>query len=380
MEIRLYFQMMQRGWWVIILASLVAVASSLGISYAAVPQYKAVSRFIVSPGASLISGRDVLSGLETLDRRSVVATYSEIMNSRRILLESLDALVLEESDIKKAYTIQAVELPDSFVLELSVSGPNPKIASDLANVIGYQTIRFARDLSQVYAISILDLAVPPIKPFSPQPLRDAGVALFLGLTAGIVLAILSEQIRIPLEAYRGRLRLDSVTGIYNKRYFLELLEEEVRQNSQGILSIGIIELSGLRDLMETLPLSTLQTMLRNITGELQRELRGNDIIGRWNEVSFVIMLPSTAGVAATRIFERIFQRLTLENSHKVYDTYVRLDPHIGGSEYNLAVTVNELINMAQTALEKARADATRPIYVSDIKNPFWVQTQPATED
>ena len=379
MEIRLYFQMMQRGWWVIVLSALIALASSLGISYLAIPQYQAVSRFIVSPGAALSSGRDVLSSLDTLDRRSVVATYAEIMNSRRILTETVTSLGMTESDAEE-YSIQAVELPDAFVLELSVSGPNPKIASDLANTIGFETIRFANDLHQVYDINILDLAVPPEKPVSPQPLRDAGVATFLGLVAGIVLAVLSEQMRIPLEMYRKRLRVDGVTGVYNKRYFLELLEDEVRQNSQGTLSIGIIELTGFRDLLETLPIGTSQAMLKEITGAFQKELRGNDIIGRWNEYSFVTMLPTTAGSAANRIFDRVFQHLTNGNGHKLFDADVRLDPHIGGAEYNPAITAQELVNMAQTALEKARADATRPIYVSDIKSPFWIQPQPVAEE
>ena len=379
MEIRLYFQMMQRGWWVIVLAALVALASSLGFSYMAVPQYQAVSRFIVNPGAALISGRDVLSSLDTLDRRSVVATYAEIMNSNRILSETVESLGLDAADVDE-YTIQAIELPDAFVLELSVSGPDPNIASDLANTIGYETIQFARDLNQVYDINILDLAAAPEKPVSPQPLRDAGVALFLGLVVGIVLAILSEQIRIPLEAYRRRLRVDGVTGVFNKRYFLELLEDEVRQNTQGTLSIGIIELSGFRDILETMPIGTSQNMLKEITVALQKELRGNDIIGRWNETSFITMLPTTIGSAANKTFERIFQRLTVGNGHKLFDADVRIDPHIGGAEYNPAITAHELVNMAQTALEKARADATRPIYVSDIKNPFWVQTQPVVDD
>jgi uncharacterized protein involved in exopolysaccharide biosynthesis len=125
MEIRLYFQMLLRGWWVILLVALVAVAMSLGISYTAVPQYQSAARFIVSPNASLGSGRDVVNSLDTLDRRSIVSTYAEVMNSNRIMADTVAALNLKPDDLKD-YTYQAVVLPESSVMELTVSGPNPE--------------------------------------------------------------------------------------------------------------------------------------------------------------------------------------------------------------------------------------------------------------
>ncbi|MBK9209556.1 MAG: hypothetical protein IPL71_15125 [Anaerolineales bacterium] len=42
----------------------------------------------------------------------------------------------------KDYTIDAVVLPESSVLELNVSGTDPQLVADLANAIGYQTILF----------------------------------------------------------------------------------------------------------------------------------------------------------------------------------------------------------------------------------------------
>ena len=84
MEIKLYLRMLQRGWWVILLTALIAVAISLTISYFAVPQYQAVARFIITPGASATSSTDVIDSLNTLDRRSVVATYAEVMNSQKM--------------------------------------------------------------------------------------------------------------------------------------------------------------------------------------------------------------------------------------------------------------------------------------------------------
>ena len=110
MEIKLYFRMLQRGWWLILLAALVAVSASLTYSYLATPQYQSTARFIITPGSLLTSdgdARTVVDGLDTLDRPSVVATYAEVMNSRRILAEAIGYLQLQNIDILK-YDIQAV--------------------------------------------------------------------------------------------------------------------------------------------------------------------------------------------------------------------------------------------------------------------------------
>ncbi len=378
MEIKLYFQMLQRGWWVILLAALVAVSASLGASYLAVPQYKATATFIITPGATLTVGRDVVNSLDTLDRRSIVATYAEVMNSNKIFGNAAQMLSRDVASLS-GYQVLAVVLPESSVLELTVTGPNPQIAADLANAIGATSIKYARGFNQVYDLNALDVAAPPKDPFTPQPLRDAGLALILGAAAGALLVILSEQIRIPLEAYRQRLRVDSVTGAYNNRYFRTLLETEIASNPSDILSVGIVELYGLHDLLETIPVSASHRLLRTVTERLRLELRGNDVIGRWTDTSFILMLPTTQGAAANRTFDRIFKSLSQPVSLPDYGITVNTDPRVGGSVYTNNISSSELVEQAESALEQARKDNSHPIYVWEMKNPFWIHKEAETK-
>ena len=374
MEIKLYFRMLQKNWWLILLTAMTALTVSLAISYAAVPQYRSVARFIIIPSSTLTSGADVVRSLDTLDRRSVVATYAEVMNSSRILDGSADFLGLNASEIIKDYNIQAVDLPDSSVLELTVSGPNPSLAAQLANAIGLQSITFTRSLNLIYELNFLDSAIPAELPFSPEPLRDGLVALVLGTALGGFLAVVSEQIRVPIESYRQRRRIDSVTGIYNASYFSRLLEEELAQSPDEVLSIGIVELNGLADYLGTLPPAGLQSLLIKVKEILRRELRGHDIVARWDEISFSVMLPSTDGPASSRTFDRIYQALLQPMDLSAYGVTVNLDPHIGGAVYSNRITARELLAKAQTSLEQSRRFSVKPIYVWEMKSPFWVQT------
>lgn len=373
MEPRLYFQMIRRGWWIISLTTLVALVISLIIAYLSTPQYEAIARFIVTPGTGLINRSDVLNSLDTLDRQSVISTYAEVMNSSRIYNDALSVLQIQSKDLE-AFTYEAVVVSDSSVLMLTVTGPNAQAAAGLANAIGYETINFTRQLNQVYSVEFLDLAIPAVIPVSPNIPLITSLAVTLGFIFGVVIAILSEQLRIPLEAFKQQLNLDAITGVYNTRHFSRLLEEELTQNPGDTLSIGILELNGIRDFLETIPITVIQKAFQVVTGVLRRELRGNDVIGRWNDYSFIILLPKTSAMAANRIFDRIFQALSKPiDLGKLLDVVIYLEPRIGGAEYSNQLSQQELYDKAEEALESARRDSVNPIYVWEIKNPFWVQ-------
>lgn len=374
MEIKLYFRMLQRGWWIIVLTALIALSASLTVSYFAVPQYKVTARFIITPGSFLTSEGDpeaVIAGLETLDLPSVVATYTEVMNSQRILNEALSYLGVTEF-VPLDYAINAVALPKSSVLELNVLGPDPVLTADLTNAIGYETILYTRRINRIYDFDFLDHAIAPTAPISPKPLRDAGLSLMLGLVAGAVLAILSEQLRIPLEAYRQRMRLDMDTEVYNYRYFIRLVEDKLAEKPSDVHSIGIVELSGLEELSGTLPSQGLQRVLRSITDRLRKELRGNDVIGRWSDEGFIVMLPLTTGESATTIFTRIYESLKVPVNLPQYGTKINLDPCVGGAQYSNNIASSELLEKAEQALEESRRSESKPVYIWTLKNPFWV--------
>jgi len=371
MELKIYLEMVRKGWWVILLTMLVALNATLIVDYFTPPRYVANARFIVSPNASVVNETDVVSSLEALDKRSIVVTYSEILNSRRVYQDALLALNVSEDDVDD-YAFTTVVLPEANVLELTITGTDPQLVTNLANMIGQLAIYNISRLYRAYDISVLDPAVMPTEPISPVPVRDASLALVLGLIVGVAIAIFSEQIRIPLDAYRERLRIDSVTGVYNNQYFHKLLDDELMQNPDAAATIGIIELTGLQELRDTLPPVAFQLVLERARDVLRRELRGNDEIGRWNNVSYIVLLPSTPGTAANRTFDRIYQSLKEPMELRQYSLTINVDPHIGGAVYSNNITSKELLDQANEVLGKARQSVETPIFVWEMNNPFWL--------
>jgi capsular polysaccharide biosynthesis protein len=191
MEIRLYLRLLKRGWWIITLTVLVSLVTALSVSYLATPKYRAVARFIVTPGVA--DRNQVLDSLSILDIQ-IITTYAEIMQSDRIYLETLSALQLQPIDLKP-YTYKAAVISNTSVLELTVSGPDPEMAAKLANTIGNKTIAFIRQLNQLYNFDFLDVPAIPKEAYFPNPLLNGVLAVVLGLIGGIVLVILNEQLR-----------------------------------------------------------------------------------------------------------------------------------------------------------------------------------------
>ncbi|MEK7328862.1 MAG: diguanylate cyclase [Chloroflexota bacterium] len=367
MELKLYLRMLQRNWWIVALTALSAVNIALAASYSATPMYRASAKFVVSPNTALATERDIVNSLSTLDRRSIVSTYAEIISSSRIFQETGQELKIASSDLRD-YSHSAVVLADANVLQLTVEGPDAETVARLANAIGERSIIYAEQFLPVYNLDSLDVAVAPSMPFSPQPLRDAGIAITLGVTLGSVLAIVYEQLRIPFEALRRRASIDSASSAYNRRHFQSLIEEELSGNETSTVSLGLIQLDGLRDLLETLPPIVVQRLLHQVTQILRQELRGSDIIGRWDDIHFAVLLPATPGLAASRTVERIKQ--ALQQPLEVEQIDFDLNPYIGIGTCRGNQPAAMLILQAETTLEKARQGSngtTGAIFVNDLE-------------
>lgn len=351
MQIRLYLRMLQSGWWLITLAALSALVVGLTASYLSTPMYRTTARFLISPNNDLISGRDIVNSLTALDKRVIASTYAEVLNSDRIYAKTSESLQIDPA-ILRAYKLSAVVLPEASVLELSASGPNPKIAALFANNAGQQGVDYILSIYQVYSITVLDAAVAPSQSYSPNPTRDAGLALALGLMVGALLAVVRGYLQTPLDFLKRQTNTDLDSGAYSRGYALRRIGEMSREADEQ-LTIGIIRLDGLQDLATPLPKPIRQRILRGVTFTLRSELRGRDLIARWDDHSFIAVLPHTSDSAAQQVINRICTLLTPVIAVSD-DESISLSPQAGIIVHATVDTVSTLTERAEEVLEQIR--------------------------
>lgn len=361
MEIQYFFKTLQKKWWLIVATILIAVNLSLFSSYYLVePRYEAVASFIVSPNIQSISTeKDVVSSLLALDKRSIVATYAEIINSRQVFDAAIELLGSNPVNYR-TYETSAVVLPEASILMFTVQGPDPEVAAALANGIGQYGMDFINNLYQVYQISFIDQAVAPNQPYQPRVAQDALLAGVIGFALGIGLIVLQNQLSSTLESISQRKRIDTESLALTRESFERELREEITQEREGGLTVGFVYLNGIQDFYDSLPQAYVNQIMRRVTRILQYHLRGTDIIGRWSKVQFSFLLPSTDGSSArrtmARIQEVIAQPFSLDSGE---ENNISLDPRIGLVSRQWGEPLNVLLDQAEQALELAKQSETK---------------------
>jgi diguanylate cyclase (GGDEF)-like protein len=352
MEIRFYLKIIQRGWWLILISAVVAVNASLVYSYyMAVPMYEAVARFIVSPNLQNTDARDMVNSLEVLDKRSIIATYAEVLNSYQIITGAMQ-LLGENPDDFAEYTVSATILPEANIIRYSVRGPDPRVAAMLANGIGQYAIDFLGRLYINFEIVFLDRAVAPDVPYQPRPFQDAGLALLFGTVIGIGLAIFRDQISSTMEQFTKRNMIDYESLAFTRAYFERRMRQEIADQPDAVITFGVVYLNGAQEFYDSLPQAYVNRIMRKVTEILKYQLRGNDIVGKWSKLQFCILLPSTEGAFALSRFERIRDILNQPISLEAEGNFdITLDVRIGFADRQGGESVSSLIAQAEKALE-----------------------------
>ena len=352
MEMRYYLRIIQRGWWLIVISALAAVNFSLIYSYyIATPMYESVARFIVSPNFQNVESKDLVNSLVALDKRSIISTYAEVLNSSQVTNSTLQLLNLNPAEFS-AYTTGVTVLPDANIIRFSVQGPNPQVAALLANSIGQYAIDYISRLYVIYNIEFLDKATPATVPFRPRPAQDAGVALLIGAVIGVGLAIFRDQLSSTLDRVGERRTVDPESLALNRASFERQARQEIATQPEGVLTLGILYLNGIQEYYDSLPQAYIHQIMRKVTETLKYQLRGHDVVGRWSQLQFGVLLPATDGNSAKQRLQRIQQVLDKEMAlESEGDLQIRLDPRVGLAERQGGESLPVLIEQAEKALE-----------------------------
>ncbi len=356
MEFNLFLRTLQRGWWIIVLSIFIATNVSLAISYITPPVYQTTARYVVSPNAGLFSSSwELLSSLDTLDRRSIVNTYREMIASPSVYERSPEIQKIKQQSLDD-FEVSVAVIPDTNILRLTVEGPDPRRIVVVAHAISTEVLSYMNELNPIYNLSVLEEPQLPTAPIRPQPLENALLASLFGGMVGLVLAFSREQLQNTLDKLRERSIIDPVSSAYTRAYFERRLLEETTQHPDGNFVMGIINLRGLEQVMNVLPEPIFNRVLGTVSKKLKNELRGRDIVGRWSDTQLAVILPGTPESAVEPAFRRIqvylSEAVPVDNAG---DMAFNPDPCIGVIMHKQFETVESIIERAQMAVEKASA-------------------------
>ncbi len=190
----MYWNAIRRGWWIVAVAIVAAVLVAAGAMGMTEPTYRASTLVAVTPSATVTDAGDILKALETLERRTVIATFARIPGTP----ESREAVSMREgidAKILRAYHADGSVLPSTNIIRIAVEGPDPRVAARYANALAEQTAAQARGMYRIYTMKVLETATPGSRPIRPDRRRNYLVAVAAGLLAGLAAAFSLEHLR-----------------------------------------------------------------------------------------------------------------------------------------------------------------------------------------
>lgn len=151
---------------------------------------------------------------------------------------------------------------------------------------------------------------------------------------------------------------DHLTGLYNRRYLMDILEREYPRTKRtgSSLSFLILDIDHFKDINDKFGHQEGDTVLAHAAAVFREQLRGYDTPVRFGGDEFVAVLPEASLSDAMVVAERVRKALAqIAFSGKLEK--VRISASLGVAVYPSAevATVEDLIRAADNALYRAKA-------------------------
>jgi len=114
------------------------------------------------------------------------------------------------------------------------------------------------------------------------------------------------------EQFRLQAITDGLTGLFNRRHFLDLCHHELRSRSrtQHPLSVALLDIDKFKAVNDTHGHAGGDEALKVVAATLTGNLRQSDVVARWGGEEFAILMPETQSDDALRLAERLRKTLS----------------------------------------------------------------------
>jgi len=134
-----------------------------------------------------------LDSMHLLFHRNLATTYAEVAKTghmaERVAAKRTTSTSSAHS-LQKLLRVRQLQAPEMMVI--SIRHHDPSEAAAIANAYAQALIEEMRRFTNLGNLQVLEVAKPPSSPITPGTTAAASVALFVGLIAGVALAMLME--------------------------------------------------------------------------------------------------------------------------------------------------------------------------------------------
>ncbi|OPX84733.1 MAG: Capsular polysaccharide type 8 biosynthesis protein cap8A [Pelotomaculum sp. PtaB.Bin104] len=194
---------------VLVLIPVIAMLTSAVISlFVLTPVYKSTTTITVLRDQMTPSSEININTLSINQR--LAKTYSELAKSRSVAEEVINNNKLNLTPEELSKKIQVDLVSDTEMLKITASDSNPSVAALIANGVAQALSGKVYKFLNIKNIQVLDTAIPPVSPVSPNAVLNIILAGIFGLIVTVAIIFMREYlddtIRSP-EEIEGALKL-----------------------------------------------------------------------------------------------------------------------------------------------------------------------------
>lgn len=203
------------------------------------------------------------------------------------------------------------------------------------------------------------IGVITVQSYQPSAYTRTNVETIRALGSYIAVALnnsrQSEELHKKAKELEVLSRTDPLTGLFNRRYIIEKMEEEhTRFRRYGKpFSLVIVDIDFFKRVNDAWGHDCGDFVLAEAARQIKRMLREQDCLARWGGEEFLILLPETDAAGA----EVLADRLRASMEERVFEyrkKHISITLTMGICEYGDGLTVDDAIMKADNALYEGK--------------------------
>jgi len=164
---------------------------------------------------------------------------------------------------------------------------------------------------------------------------------------------ISERKRFEELLYRQSIT-DPLTNIYNRRFFMQMLEQEIERTKRNKkpFSLVMFDLDHFKNINDRFGHAAGDIVLRSVADTVKGRIRKTDYFARWGGEEFIILLPETSLDDAVALAEELRKQISmmeLEGIDKITASF-------GVTEYRDTDTIDTVLIRVDNMLYEAKGE------------------------
>lgn len=177
------------------------------------------------------------------------------------------------------------------------------------------------------------------------------------------ISLISEKVRLFQEAQRLAIT-DGLTGLYNVRYFYDMLNKEIARTKRyrTLFSLILFDIDNFKALNDTYGHQAGDEVLRSLASILKEASRETDVAARYGGEEFIMMLTNTPKHEALHLANRIREKIEEYNYH-IEESTVKITVSGGIATFpEDAKDSKSLLYAADMAMYEAKAMGKKQVF------------------